>query len=331
MNGKLLVPVAEWPAPWHLLNRRSAAGLVVSVVALALAIRGVRTVDVLAAVAQADLMFVVAATATALGATVVSTLRWRFLLWPHRLPLAPLTAVFFVSQLCNAVLPGKPGALLRAVLGSRLARIPLAFTVGSVAIERVLDSALIALLSTVLLAVLPVPQAVASIGREVALLTSAILLLIVSLAIVKPLLVARLTPLAQGMHILRALQTGLDSLDVLRQPCIYGALLSLSGLVWLLGIATNDLVLHAMRLNTPWWTPALLLIALQLGGKLPSSPANVGIFHYIAVLVLTEAGVTSSTAFAYAAVLHIVVFIIPAIVGALCVWLLSVGRSDCTL
>ena len=86
------------------------------------------------------------------------------------------------------------------------------------------------------------------------------------------------------------------------------------------------MVLRSLSIAAPWWTAALLLVALQLGGKLPSSPGNIGIFHYIAVLVLRELGVEASVAFAYALVLHTVVFIIPAIAGAFSLWWLSTKR-----
>jgi hypothetical protein len=278
---------------------------------------------VAASLSRASLPLVLAAAASGLIATMVSTLRWRLLLWPHRGPLGRLMAIFFISQMCNAILPGKLGAPLRAALTSRVTGSAVTFTLGSVVIERVLDSALIAALSAALLLLLPVPQAVGKLGRETVLIAVAILLIIVLAAFFKEPIARPVDRLIKRLRLPASLSRMVDALDVLRRRETYIPLLLLSLLIWFFGVVTNDLMLRALHLSTPWWTAAVLLVALQLGGKLPSSPGNIGVFHYITVLVLTDIGVDASLALAYAVSLHIAVFIVPAIVGAFCLWWLS--------
>lgn len=324
MNPSPEQAIATYPLS-RLAWLRTLVGLAISLAGLALALRGVHLEDVAVSLGSASLWLVALAAASALTTTVISSLRWRLLLCPHSATLRSLVAIFFVSQLCNAALPGKLGAPLRAALTSRLTGIPLPFALGSVTVERVLDSALIAVLSALLLMVLPVPPVIAGVGRDAALIAVVALLLIVLAAAVKPRLLTPPGRVISGLHLPRQMVGIFDALDVLRQRATYAPLLSLSLLLWLLGMITNDLVLRSLRLDVPWWTAVLLLVALQLGGKLPSSPANIGIFHYIAVLVLQELGVEASAAFSYAFVLHTVIFIVPAVVGALCLWRLSAG------
>lgn len=318
----------ERPTRRDLTSPRSLLGLALSAAAVTLAVRGVNLSDVAASLGQASLPLLLAAVASALAATVLSSVRWRLLLWPHSAPLGRLTAIFFVSQLCNAVLPGKLGAPLRAALTSRAAGAALAFTLGSVVIERVLDSALIAALSAALLVLLPVPEAVGSVGREAVLIALAVLLSIVMAAVLKPRLAAPLRSLIARLRLPASLSGALDALDVLRQRRVYAPLFVLSLIIWLLGALTNDLALRAMHISLPWWTSLLLLVALQLGGKIPSSPGNIGVFHYIAILVLTSLGVEQSIALAYAVALHAVVFIAPALVGAACLWRLTLSTAQ---
>ena len=312
--------IAQAPSRRSLLNRRSLVGLGLSAMALLLALRGVHLDAVVASLSHANLMLVAAAAVCSLTTTVLSAQRWRVLLWPHNTPLRLLTGIFFISQLCNAVLPGKLGSPLRALLTSQATAIPLPFALGSVAIERVLDSALMAVLSAVLLIFLPVPQIMQGLGRDVVLLAMGVLGAIILAAFLKP----RFAPVVEHAVARLGLPAGLgsvfDALDVLRRRRTYAPLVLLSLLIWVLGAATNGLVLRSLDLAVPWWTALLLLVALQLGGKLPSSPGNIGVFHYVAVLVLTTMGVDASAAFAYAVLLHAVVFILPAIVGAVCLW-----------
>ncbi len=308
-----------------LATPRSIIGFGFSGVAVFLALRGVNLSQVGASLSQVSLPIALAATASALLATVVSTLRWRVLLSPYRAPLSQLVAVFFVSQMCNAVLPGKLGAPLRAGLTSRVTNCALPFALGSVVIERVLDSALIAALSAALLLLLPVPQAVGVLGRDTALIATAVLLILVLLALLRERLAGPAGWLIHRLGLPTSLDRALDALAVLRRRRTYPPLLLLSLLIWFLGTLTNELTLRAMHLSLPWWTPVVLLVALQLGGKLPSSPGNVGIFHYITVVVLTEVGVESSIALTYAVILHFAVFVVPAVVGAVSLWWLSVS------
>lgn len=316
------------PAWRDLVSPRSLLGLALSAVAVLLAVRGVDLSEVSASLGRASLPLLAAAAASALAATVVSTIRWRLLLWPHTAPLGRLTSIFFISQMCNAVLPGKLGAPLRAALTSRASGAALAFALGSVVIERVLDSALIAVLSAALLVLLPVPQAIGALGRDTVLIAAAVLLLIVLAALLKPHLAQPVARLLARLHLPPSLGQALDALDVLRRRGVYAPLLLLSLIIWLLGALTNDLALRAMNLAVPWWTAVLLLAALQLGGKLPSSPGNIGVFHYIAVLVLTSLGVEQNAALAYAVALHAIVFIVPALVGAACLWRLALPAAN---
>ena len=311
------------PPVRSLLTPRSLLGLGLSAIAVLLTLRGVHLDQVAASMGQASLPLVLAATASGLLATVVSTVRWRLLLWPHRGPLGRLTAIFFISQMCNAVLPGKLGAPLRAALTSRVTGSALTFALGSVVIERVLDSALIAALSAALLLLLPVPQAVGNLGRETVLIAVGVLLIIVLAAFFKEQIARPARFVINRLRLPTSAGGMLDALDVLRRRGTYPPLLLSSLLIWFLGVVTNDLMLRALHLSTPWWTAAVLLVALQLGGKLPSSPGNIGVFHYIAVLVLTDIGVDTSLALAYAVILHIAVFIVPAVVGGMCLWWLS--------
>ena len=56
----------------------------------------------------------------------------------------------------------------------------------------------------------------------------------------------------------------------------------------------------------------------SLGHVFPALPANLGVFHYALILALAFYGVNESVALAYAILLHLIVFVLPAVIGAVC-------------
>ena len=70
----------------------------------------------------------------------------------------------------------------------------------------------------------------------------------------------------------------------------------------------------------------LLLIALQIGVRLPSSPGSIGVFHYLCVVTLSLFGVERSVAFGYGVILHLVMYLPPSLLG-----LMYLGRSGYSL
>lgn len=56
---------------------------------------------------------------------------------------------------------------------------------------------------------------------------------------------------------------------------------------------------------------------------MPALPANLGVFHYLVILALGVYRIPESAALAYAILLHLVVFILPAFLGAACALPLS--------
>jgi hypothetical protein len=64
----------------------------------------------------------------------------------------------------------------------------------------------------------------------------------------------------------------------------------------------------------------LVLVVVHLGLVVPTSPARIGVFHYLCLLALLFLGVDRSQALAYGFVLHSIV-VLPIIgAGLVCVW-----------
>jgi uncharacterized membrane protein YbhN (UPF0104 family) len=89
---------------------------------------------------------------------------------------------------------------------------------------------------------------------------------------------------------------------------------------WLLSVSTNLLVFAAMGLQLSIWTGLLLLVVLQVGMAVPSSPGRIGVFHYLVVVTLLAFGVDREAALGCGVMLHLVTVAPIGIVGSICLW-----------
>ena len=86
-------------------------------------------------------------------------------------------------------------------------------------------------------------------------------------------------------------------------------------LIWSMTALLNQLLLWSLGIETPLVAPLLLLVVLQIGVRLPSSPGSIGVFHYLSVLTLTLFGVERDLAFSYGVLLHLVTYLPPSLLG----------------
>ena len=310
-------------------SRRSLStwvGLSISLLCLILAFRGVDIEEVIAALVQANPLLVTVAFVSALLASVGSTMRWRELLHPHRPWPGRLFQVFMISHLGNTLLPWKFGTFLRAYLAADAENIALSFVMGTVAVERLLDALILAVLFLAIVPTVALPRWLHDSGLGISLTILPLFLALVVVVYFKPRLLARLrhrvnidfpTPLD---WLAQSIREGLQSLDILAQPGQYVVIITWSLVIWSAATLVNEFALRAMGIRVPVLTSIVVLITLQIGNKVPTVPANLGVFHYVVVLTLGLFGVDRTVALSYAFVLHVVVFLAPAVVGGLCLW-----------
>jgi len=85
-------------------------------------------------------------------------------------------------------------------------------------------------------------------------------------------------------------------------------------------VATNALTFQAIDLDVVPLVSPLLLVVLMAGVILPTSPIQLGVFHYLCVLTLSVFGVEQNVALSYAILLHLVVYLPIVAGGVLGLW-----------
>ncbi len=299
-------------------------GALVSGAALLLLVRSVDLNQTWDALKSSNPLLFVLAFGAQLLATEATMQRWQILLRPYPTRFRTLTQIYFIAHLFNTVLPAKLGTVARVLLAAESEHLNLGFVVGSVAIEKVLDSLLMVALLGVLAPFVPLPLWL----RQSLIVT--VLIVIVGLALVAS--IGRLRePLLAGLARLETRLLGPNSkrLENLARGMVENitnltkrreivSVLIWTAAVWIIGGAVNELLFAAVGIHLPWSAAWFVIVVLQIGTRVPALPANLGLFHYLVVLALGVYGVNESAALAFAILLHLIVFILPALIGAVC-------------
>jgi uncharacterized protein (TIRG00374 family) len=308
---------------------RAAVGSVLGVLALWLAFRGVDPALVwqqLSAVPLPNAGATVGVVVLTVAAIVV---RWRIIVAASSRAAGwqALTAAVLIGQATNIVLPFRVGEFARAYALARTSSLPFQFVLATIAVERIADVAGL-LASATALSFMTLPTAVPHVSSRSIAVGAAILALVALLSIASG--YAGATAARVRERIVRSFSTAAPALEGFRALRHRGVAVAVAGMTIVivgLAAATNYVLFAGFGLVLPAAAALVLLVLLQLGTTIASVPGNLGVFHYMTVLVLTAYGVDRASALAYAWALYLLTTVPRIALGALCM-ALGPGRVD---
>jgi glycosyltransferase 2 family protein len=326
-------PGKEPPPPllkvrtWHLGSWQLWLGIVFSLVFLVLALRGVDLRETANALRRVNYLILCAAVASYIFSAVAKAIRWQLLLSLRKTPsFGRAFSVLFIGFMVNAFLPTRLGEFARAYLMGEAEADSKIYVLGTIAVEKVSDILTLLLLMSVLLLKMALPDWLAGPARGTALAFAIVvpgfILLVWQRDFVLRMLerIIRFVPLAWREWLINQTRNGLASLDVIRRPLLLLGLFGMSIIVWTICAFTNYLVFLAMNLIVPVWASLLLLVVLQIGTAVPSSPGSIGVFQYLTILTLSIFGLDKNVALGYSLVLYLVVYVPIALLGIWGLW-----------
>lgn len=258
---------------------------------------------------------------------VLRGLRWSFLLRSAGLPGGFLLPVALgpVAWMVSTFLPFKAGDAVRAVVLARRREAALAAVAGTVAVERALDLAGLALAASAGLAVLAATGAGIP-PRLAPLLAVAWLMPVLGLAAA-----LGLAWTLRGRHRkaapLRLLGQLLDgALAIAREPRRLGPALG-----WTLAVKAAQVSVYVMLLRafvpaTPLLVAAALVPLFLLSFMVAFTPAHVGTYEAAFVLVFSLAGLPAATLAAAAVAVHVAAIAIVTLLGCACLAGITLSR-----
>ena len=316
---------------------RVVVGSIIGLIMLWLAFRGESPGALVAAIRQADPWWTTAALVSIALTLGFVTLRWRVLFGrpdggaPR---LGPLFKALVLGQAVNIALPIRVGELVRVLLVYRTGGQTLERTFVTVAAERLMDTAMVALAAAWLALQVTFPPWLAGPVRAITIAGVIATALGVATMLagrrVSAFLRAKVETRAhQGLaRFARRSATIIGEAAQLRDPRTLGAALALSAVILLLSVSTNYLLFLAFRLTVPPVAALLVLLVLQVGSAPVSTPGNLGVFQYLTVLALGVYSVDRTTAVAYSVVLYVIAYGPKLVLGA---WLLVRVTRDATV
>jgi hypothetical protein len=219
---------------------------------------------------------------------VIRALRWKALLEEDKPGFLLLIGAIVIAQTLNFAIPFRSGEIARILLvgGRKL------HTAGTIAIEKALDAACFGGLCVILPLIWAVPDWLE--GPRLS-----------ALALAGAFLVA----VGVGLSIIPRISPKIFAID--RVPPLKKTPILLGSSLYLCAgsILTNYFVLMSLQIHATFLAATVLLVILQVGVAVPSSPGKIGVFQYLAVLGLSLFGVAKAPALAFGVILHLLVFL----------------------
>jgi uncharacterized protein (TIRG00374 family) len=291
----------------------------------------------LRAIGEADLKLTAVAAGCLLVTFCLFAVRWRQLVAVDKAP--PATRMFnllMIGYLANAVLPARPGDIIRAVLLRQIFSISLSYGLASIVLEHLFDVLAVCALGMIASFAVPLPPLLQS-GLYTLAATGLILVVVLFFLSWQRLSITCLParfPLMFRHRFARFLAEWLErfvsAMHVLNSPTRLTMTVLLTCLGWVTLISSTVLLIEAFQLAIPPAAALLVLVATNLGAIIPSSPGSLGIYHLMAVMALSVWQVDTSVAVAFAIASHALAVALHIFIGLCCAWLEGIGVKRLT-
>lgn len=326
-------------------------GIVISAIALWLAFRQVSWNELATAVLSVDWSLLGLAAVIAMFDQFLRGLRWRQLLVPvGQVPTVDSFSYLSIGALANSVLPLRAGEVIRAALLGKKLNLSKSAVFATVVVERIFDVLMLVAIALALFAAMPI---LPEVKRTILLFGAVGLGLFVMMWWIAGHLAwvqssrlgvwaQRIGPTINGlperprrvagieMSILtrklwHMVESFVGGMGAIRSPRLAVSVGVYTMLAWGASIAYVWLVLRACQLDLPWTASLMVLVVVNFGAAIPSSPGALGVAHFLAVLALSPWDVPPGQALTFAIMVHAVVFSVMVGVGLACLWREGIG------
>ncbi len=295
------------------------AGLVISLVFLYFALRGLGVRDLGQALRGANYWWLLPGVAIYFMAVWVRAWRWHYLVRPVKdVPTRKMFPIVAIGYMGNNIYPARAGEVLRALFLKKYEQVPISASLATIIVERIFDG--VVMLGFVFVNLPELARLTSDSGfvgniQSLALWGSAAFfgaLLAFLLAAMFPVptynmastLVKRLLPARFHERALALVDKFLGGLESLRSPKDAWMVFFTSVVIWLLETGKYWFVMHAFDFQVSFFALMLMNGIVNLATTIPSAPGYVGTFDAPGIAVLVAYNIPKATAAAYTLVLH---------------------------
>jgi hypothetical protein len=299
---------------------RAAIGVAISLVALFLVIRSVDLGAVWQALQGADSRWIALIFVFLLIDLMLRAIRWRALLSPvASVPIRATLGSLLVGYLANNVLPARLGELVRSHdLGARTG-ISRSTILGTIVVERVVDTVVAVAIAAVAILVLSVRGIVAS-AVLVGLAVTALLVVGIGIG-----LAAHRLPgadrarafIARWPRVHDVVRRLRDGLRVASDARTMGVAVGLTLGSWSCSVLVFAAAAQAIGVEPTIGQAALLAAGINLATAIPAAPGYVGTFELAAVTIGGSIGIAAEPALAFGILAHASTLLVTSVGGAI--------------
>jgi len=317
------------------VKKQVIAGIAVSAVFLALALRGIDWGVLWQSLRQTRLDLLALSIAFTFAQNFLRSYRWGFMLLPiKRVSKHELFAVTSIGLMANNLLPARLGEIVRAHVLGRSEGVSRTASFATIVYERVVDVFSVLLLLWLTLLWIDGPAWLKTSSLWLFALNLALFVVFILIDRAPDVFLrwlARLTgrlPERACLRIdsaARAFATGVASVGR-KDTFAPIALTTLAILVCV--VLSVYYCLGAMAIDLPLAASALMFVLLILGSMIPSAPAYIGTYQYACVIGLGLFGVGRSEALAFSLVYNAAQFFPVTLVGFVYLWRAGLRLSE---
>ena len=307
-------------------------GVVISLVFLYFALRGLHLEDLGEALKQANYWWLIPGVAVYFLGVWARAWRWHYLLRPVKeVPTRTMFPIVAIGYMGNNIYPARAGEVLRAVVLKRREGVPVSASLATIIVERVFDG--VVMLAFVFVNLPELAKMTADSGFVGNIQTAALwgtgafmgALAVFLLAAMFPeraeslinTLTVRLVPSRFQEKVLGVAGRFLGGLESLRSPREALMVFLTSVVIWLLETGKYWFVMHAFpQIQVSFFALMLMNGIVNLATTIPSAPGYVGTFDAPGISVRVAYGVSQAVAAAYTLVLHVALWVPITLLGA---------------
>lgn len=294
-----------------LMKKKVIAGLALSALLVWLSIRGIEFRGVIDGFRTIRCGYVLPAVAAMFLMQLLRSIRWGLILRPigkvDQLSLFSVTSVGFLAIIA---IPARLGELARPYLITKKSRIPMSSALGTIFVERVLDSLTVLIIAVLALFFTPLPPWLIRSSVLFLLVTlglAAVMIRVIvrreaTLRILAP-LIGRL-PARYAGAVNRLIDHFIEGFRIVADPALLFSATLLSIVIWLVDVVAIYLLFLAFGLHLPVAAAFVLMIILIIGIAIPTAPGFIGNWHYFCILGLGLFGIPKTDALTFAIIYH---------------------------
>ena len=304
------------------MNKKVIFGILISAVLVYLSVRGINFQDIVPDLKKIRFSYVAFFIIIAILIQWLRSYRWGVILQPlKKIDQLSLFSVTSVGFLAIAAIPARIGELARPYLIAKKSTIKMSSALGTIIVERVLDSFSVLTISVIVLFLNDLPSWMIKSSVLLFLLTLLIFCCIVGLIWRRETalrIINRILSKLPGKFankIDELIHRFIDGFQIIVNIKLLIYLFFLSAAIWLLDVLAIYVLLAAFGFTLPVMASFIVMIILIVGIAVPTAPGFIGSWHFSCILALGLFGVAKPEALSFAVVYHFLSMMIVVILG----------------